>query len=94
MIADFRIQDSAGRWRDTRGRFASAPQRTQIAAPEPVEQPLTEYCIAVFDEPRTPWRTQRKDAMRDAIREKLASWDNEAREHYLAVPVSMLTRSR
>lgn len=34
-------------------------------------------------------RDSREQAMTDAIRAGLASWDAERREHYLAVPVEI-----
>lgn len=46
----------------------------------------------VFGEPRSEWRRSRHEAMMDAIRLELASWDGERREHFLAVPVSMERR--
>ena len=50
---------------------------------------MPRFRITVFDEPRTPWRDTREEAIADAIREGLASWDDERREHFLAVPVSI-----
>jgi hypothetical protein len=47
------------------------------------------YRIVVFGRPRTPWRDSREVALADAIREGLASWDAERREHFLAVPVDI-----
>lgn len=75
-------RDTAGRWRDHSGRFAKPPP------PEPRDQ----FRIAVFGEPRTPWRATRDAAMVDAIREGLASWDESKREHFLAVPAAMQRR--
>ncbi|MBX9816061.1 MAG: hypothetical protein K2X76_15290 [Sphingomonas sp.] len=77
-------RDSSGRVRDPFGRFC---------APDYVEQtPGEEFRVMVFDEPRGPWRASRHEAMRDAIRAGLASWDQERREHYLAVPVEIRSR--
>lgn len=81
------FQDSAGRWRDGRGKFITAPP------PPPVPVPLTEYRIVTFGTPRSPWRKTKDAAMGDAIRLHLASWDESRREHYLAVPVSMQSRT-
>ena len=74
-------RDAAGRVRDPFGRYS----RTDIAAPPPREQ-FRLYC---FGEPRGPVRDDHKEAMTDAIRAGLASWDAERREHYLAVPVEI-----
>lgn len=48
-----------------------------------------EYRITVFGEPRAPWRRTPHESMADAIRLNLASWDDQRREHFLAVPVEM-----
>lgn len=77
--------DAAGRWRNRFGQFAKA----QPAPPVPRE----EFCVAVFGEPKSPWRAKRSDAMIDAIRAALASWDESAGEHYLAVPVEIRRRT-
>lgn len=47
------------------------------------------YRIEVFGEARAPWRYSAAEAMADAIRLDLTSWDEERQEHYLAVPVDM-----
>lgn len=47
------------------------------------------FRITVFDEPRAPWRETREEAMADAVALDLASWDDERREHFLAVPVDI-----
>lgn len=86
MTGPLSTQDAAGRWRNRFGQFA----KPQPAPPEPRD----EFRIAVFDEPKTPWRATKQAAMTDAIRLGLASWDESKREHYLAVPVSMKRRTR
>lgn len=63
-----------------------------VAAPE--LPPVTGRClyrIEVFGEPRAPWRGTVAEAMADAIRLELASWDDELQQHYLAVPVDLRT---
>lgn len=47
------------------------------------------YRIEVFGRARAPWRNSAAEAMADAIRLDLASWDEERQEHFLAVPVDM-----
>ncbi|MFC0205807.1 hypothetical protein [Novosphingobium soli] len=49
------------------------------------------YRIAVFGQPRSPWRSSIDEAMADAIDLKLASWDESEREWFLAVPVDLVT---
>ena len=79
------FNDRAGRARDHLGRFA---------VPNPEIKAPAEFRITVFGEPRGPWRSSRAAAMRDAIAAELASWNEERREHYLAVPVAMVSRVR
>ena len=55
----------------------------------PASTPGCLYRIEVFGEGRAPWRRSVADAMADAIRLELASWDASLRQHYLAVPVDM-----
>lgn len=55
------------------------------AQPMPGKQRL--HRVTVFGEPRSPWRNTSGEAIADAIRLELASWDEERQEHYLAVPV-------
>ena len=50
--------------------------------------------MTVFGEPRGPWRDSFAEAKWDAIQQELASWDSEAREHFLAVPVAIEKRRR
>lgn len=49
------------------------------------------YRIAVFGQPRSPWRPSIDEAMADAIELDLASWDESEREWFLAVPVDLVT---
>lgn len=69
-----------------------ARHNRSVRPPEPLPGTRREYRVTVFDEPRAPWRPTRDKAMLDAIRLQLASWDDEQREHYLAVPVGMERR--
>lgn len=55
----------------------------------PPPSPRPRYRVEVFGVARTPWRTSFTDAMADAIALDLATWDAEAGEHFLAVPVDM-----
>ncbi|EJU11741.1 hypothetical protein LH128_17377 [Sphingomonas sp. LH128] len=48
------------------------------------------FRIAVFGQARGPWRPSIDDAMADAIKLELASWDESQREWYLAVPVELV----
>jgi len=50
------------------------------------------YRIEVFGEPRAPWRSTVAQAIDDAISLGLASYDEERDEHYLAVPVALVSR--
>lgn len=86
--------DRAGRWRDAGGRFAVPPPEAMpgFAPPPPPRRALHEYCVTVFAAPRAPWRPNREAAMADAIRLGLASWDEGAREYFLAVPVTITRR--
>jgi hypothetical protein len=52
---------------------------------------MTRHRVTVFDRPRGPWRETREQAMEDAVGQKLASWDETKREHFLAVPVDITT---
>jgi hypothetical protein len=53
------------------------------------------YRIATFRRPRAPWRASVEEAIADAVRLDLASWDASRREWFLAVPVELQTdRSR
>ncbi len=53
------------------------------------------YRIATFGRPRSPWRDSIEEAMADAIKLDLASWDASRREWFIAVPVEMvIDRSR
>ena len=45
--------------------------------------------VVTFGKPREEWRSTRAEAMHDAVRLGLASWDQSRREYYLAVPVSI-----
>ncbi len=47
------------------------------------------YRIEVFGQARAPWRETPAEAFADAIALGLASWDDERREHFIAVPVEM-----
>lgn len=51
-----------------------------------------EYRVTVFSRPRAPWRSTKAEVMQDAIRLGLASWDDERREHFFAVPVGIERR--
>ncbi len=53
-----------------------------------------QFQIAVLGRARGPWRNSSADAMADAVRLELASWDGEAREWFLAVPVEMRARGK
>lgn len=48
--------------------------------------------MTVFDEPRGLWRPTAQEAFDDAIVLGLASYDDERREHYLAVPAGIEKR--
>ena len=48
--------------------------------------------MIVFDKPRGEWRRSAQEALDDAITLGLASYDDERREHYLAVPVALEKR--
>jgi hypothetical protein len=56
--------------------------------------PKNEHRVTVFGEARGPWRDSFAEAKWDAIQQHLASWDGEAREHFLAVPVAIEKRPR
>lgn len=76
----------SGKYRDrVTGRFAKAPIK-----------PVYEYRIVCEAGERitrsTPWRATRQEAERDARAEGLASYDEERREWYLAVPVRLDSR--
>jgi hypothetical protein len=45
--------------------------------------------IAVFGQPRAPWRNSVEEAKADAIALKLASWDAGMREWFIAVPLEV-----
>ena len=49
------------------------------------------YRIAVFGQPRSPWRSSIDEAIADAVELELASWDESKREWFLAVPVDLVT---
>ena len=74
-------RDGAGRVRDPFGRF-SKPELADLA-------PEVKFQLFSFGQPRGPVRHSYDDAMTDAIRAGLASWDQERREHYLSVPVEI-----
>jgi hypothetical protein len=59
-----------------------------------VPDPKHQHRVTVFGEPRGPWRDSFAEAKWDAIQQELASWDSEAREHFLAVPVAIQKRRR
>ncbi|WP_341207260.1 hypothetical protein [uncultured Sphingomonas sp.] len=48
--------------------------------------------MTVFGQPRGEWRPLPQLAFDDAIALGLASYDDERREHYLAVPVEIEKR--
>lgn len=52
------------------------------------------YRITTFRQPRAPWRDTAEEAMSDAVKLELASWDASRREWFLAVPVEMQTARR
>ncbi|MYL98713.1 hypothetical protein GR702_13165 [Novosphingobium sp. FGD1] len=52
------------------------------------------YRIAVFGQPRSPWRASIDEAMADAIELNLASWDESEREWFLAVPVDLVRKAK
>jgi len=66
------------------------PQSQRSFIPDPKHQ----HRVTVFGEPRGPWRDSFAEAKWDAIQQELASWDSEAREHFLAVPVAIEKRRR
>lgn len=51
-----------------------------------------QYRIAVFGQPRSPWRFSTDEAMADAVALELASWDESEHEWFLAVPVELVMR--
>jgi len=57
-----------------------------------IRRQSTRYQIAVFGQPRSPWRSSIDEAMADAIALDLASWDESEREWFLAVPVDLVSR--
>jgi len=70
-----------------------------LANPLPAERSFTpdakhQHRVTVFGDPRGPWRDSFAEAKWDAIQQHLASWDSEAREHFLAVPVAIEKRPR
>ena len=70
-----------------------APDRTASARTF-IPDPKRQHRVTVFGEPRGPWRDSFAEAKWDAIQQHLASWDSEAREHFLAVPVAIEKRAR
>ena len=52
---------------------------------------MARYRIAVFGQPRSPWRLTIDEALEDAIALELACWDEREREWFLAVPVDLIT---
>jgi len=56
--------------------------------------PKSQHRVTVCDEARGPWRDSFAEAKWDAIRHHLASWDDEAHEHFPAVPVAIEKRPR
>lgn len=78
-------------YRDSLGRFAVRP------SPPEKPKPPTWYRVAArrgsLVVPRGPWRASRDRAMQDAIQKELASYDRQRREHYLAVPVIIESRT-
>ena len=74
------------RHRDALGRFEKAPP----------PKPRTEYRIVTIAGGQVtrewPWRDSERRAMDDAVNAKVASYDETAREWYLAVPVSLQKR--
>ena len=53
--------------------------------------PAARYRVIVFDQPQGEWRDTFDQAKDDAIAAGLASYDESAREYYLAVPVAIQT---
>ena len=51
--------------------------------------PNYRYRVKVFDEPRGEWRDSFDHALDDAILAGLASYDEDRREYYIAVPVAI-----
>jgi len=49
------------------------------------------YRITTFGRPRSPWRESVQEAVDDAVKLGLASWDASRREWFLAVPVELMT---
>lgn len=47
------------------------------------------YRVTVFGKPRAPWRDARPHAVQDAIDLGLASWDDERRQWFIAVPTDI-----
>ena len=79
-------RDTAGRVRDPFGRFS--PAETVPSDPE------VQFQLFSFGQARGPLRSSYDQAMTDAIRGGLASWDQERREHYLSVPVEIRRTER
>lgn len=73
-----------------------ADERLAEPEPEPASiwtaGPGCRFRIEVFGRPRAPWRSTPEEAMQDAIRLDLASWDESRKEYFLAVPVDMNVR--
>ncbi|TZG28064.1 hypothetical protein [Sphingomonas montanisoli] len=72
-------------------RRSSATRRAEPSEAPTKPKPPTHYRIVTFRRPRTPWRPSRDEALEDAKRLGLASYDPSRREHYLAVPVAIDT---
>lgn len=73
------------------GRFAQRPE-------PPAPPKLRSWYRVVVDRgrqrvPRGPWRDEWAEAMQDAIELELTCYDRSRREHYLAVPVAIASRS-
>lgn len=77
----------AALWRGVAATIAPTPEQPACA-----KSPGCRYRIEVFGQPRAPWRASPAEAMADAVRLDLTSWDESRQEHYLAVPVDMRVR--
>lgn len=73
-------------------RAAADTASPEVEDGMPVAERGCWYRIEVFGRPRSPWRQTPSDALVDAIRLSLASYDESERKHFLAVPVDMRVR--
>lgn len=59
-----------------------------------ITDPKHRHRVTACGEPCGPWRDSFAKVKWDAIQQKQASWDSEAREHFLAVPVAIEKQRR